>query len=280
MTFCCLALYKVVRSQTEAGFGGVDRTFKIFKIKRELVMKNLLTLFAAIVLTYSVSAQTSLGLKAGANFSNVTMTDQFNDLLNSNLRTGFQVAAFVDVPFGGMFGFQGEIGYVRSGAGFESIVPLSAANGGPYEFFDGVYEPGFYEGNLTLDYLDIPLMIKYIMRGRGVQGFLMAGPHLRFATGASLSDQRTFQAAGEGQVTYLNRELVIGSGANRTISGSDFGISFGGGVTIELDYGHIIIDARYFVGTSNLRNSANPDLAMSNRNIMLNVGYMFPLGGY
>lgn len=242
-------------------------------------MKNLLTLFAILLFSFSMSAQTSIGVKAGANFSNVTLSDQYGDLFDANLKPGFQAAAFIDIPFGGMFGFQGEVAYVRVGSGFESIVAVSSANNGAYEFFDGGNDPGFYSGQLSLDYVDIPLMIKYNLRGRSVQGFLMAGPHLRFATGATLSDQRVNTVEGE-QVTYLNRELVIGSGANRTISGSDFGISFGGGVKIELDYGHILVDARYYLGTSNIRNSANPNLEMSNRNIMVNVGYMFPLGGY
>jgi hypothetical protein len=240
-------------------------------------MKTLFNIFLLGLIPILSSAQMSLGIKAGANFSQTSLTDDAKVFFNSNFKPGYQVGAFLDIPFGGMFGVQAEVFYLKAGSRYESIV-----EGNVITFLDveTTYDVmGIWSSRLNLDYLDIPIMLKYNFRGRSVSSYLMAGPHLRFATGASMVDQRVTPQTGTAQ-TASNRAINIGSGPNRSILSSDFGISIGGGLAFELDYGFIVVDARYYLGMTNIRNSKNPAEKMNNRTAMINVGYMFPLGGY
>lgn len=248
----------------------------IKNIKKEIIMKNLFITIAFFAFPALLLAQTSLGFKAGANFSTVSLTDEVKNDFDNNMSIGYQVGGLVDIQFGGMFAVQAEALYVRRGSSFRSKVDVSTVTFLTETVaFDNV---GEYSSNVQLDYVDIPIMLKYNFRGRAVSSYVMAGPHINFAVGARLANQ-TLESANDTE-TANNNSLNIGTGRNDAIKSSDFGISVGAGLAFELDYGHIVLDARYYLGMSNIANSNDPSAKLNNRSLMVNIGYMFPLGGY
>jgi len=235
-------------------------------------MKNLLNTLLVIAFPIFLTAQTSIGIKAGANFSNFSMSSQLQDDFNSNLTPGFQVGGVLDIPFGGMFGVMVEGLYTRRGDAKRSKVDFAYLENGV------AIDQGILKVRTHLNYVDIPIHLKYNFRGRSVSTYLMAGPQLSFALGGENNNLII-----EGSVqdyTLPNQRLEFGSGRNDDLKSSDFGISLGAGMAFELDMGSITLDARYFLGMTNLANSSNPADAFKNRTIMINVGYLYPLGGY
>lgn len=110
-------------------------------------MKKLIV--AAITLfvgTTAFSQSIDLGVKAGANFANIT------DASGLSNKTGFQAGVFGGVKFSDKFGIQADILYSQQGAEFDF-------------------------GKFDLDYVNIPIVVKYyLIQGLNVQ----VGPQFGF----------------------------------------------------------------------------------------------------
>jgi len=235
-------------------------------------MKNLFVTLIALAFPMFLFAQTSIGIKAGPNFSNFSMSSQLQDDFNSNLTPGYQVGAVLDIPFGGMFGVSLEGLYTRRGDSKRSKVDFAYLENGV------AIDQGTLRVRTHLNYMDIPIHLKYNFRGRSVSTYLMAGPQLSFAL--SGNNNNIVIEGSQRDYTLPNTRLEFGSGRNDDLKGTDFGISLGAGMAFELDMGFITVDARYFLGMTNLANSSNPADTFKNRTIMINLGYLYPLGGY
>lgn len=246
-----------------------------------------------------MTGQSGIGFKAGVNFSNHALSQQQKDNWNANLTPGFQAGAFYDMSFGGMFGLQIEALFTRRGTARETKVPLYFENFISNTTAQGFTRVGDLTGNVDykehISYVDFPVMFKFNLRSRGISPYFMAGPQLSFALSARQKDifyegsMDNYILNGTGFVyentvlvedAIANTELEIGTGRNDYIRPSDFGIALGAGLSIELDFGYIVADLRYYIGMSNIRNSNNPILDTKNRSVMINVGYMYPIGGW
>ena len=110
-------------------------------------MKKLIV--AAIVLfigTTAFSQSIDLGIKAGANFSNIS------DASGLSNKTGFQAGIFGGIKFSSKLGIQADILYSQQGAKF---------NGGDFD----------------LNYVNVPVVVKYyLFHGLNLQ----AGPQFGF----------------------------------------------------------------------------------------------------
>lgn len=198
-----------------------------------------------------------------------------------------------------MFGLQIEGMFTRRGSARETKVPLYFENFLVRTDAQGVTRVGDLTGNIDykehISYLDFPVMLKFNLRGRGIRPYFMAGPQLSFALNASQKDifyqgsMDNYVVSGTGLVyentvtvedAIANTELEIGTGRNDYFRPADFGIAVGTGLSIELDFGYIVADVRYYMGMSNIRNSSNPIFDIKNRSVMINVGYMYPIGGW
>lgn len=265
-------------------------------------MKKIIIFTIIILVPFMAMSQSSIGFKAGANFSNYGITSEAKNDWNSNLTPGFQVGAFYGIEFGGMFGVQLEAMYSRRGTAYRSKIDMSYAisiddsNPNNQTITLATGETTYKE---HISYLDFPLLFRYNMRGRGIRPYLTAGPQLGFALSATRKDQLVDGTISTHQYfpvenqyllepitstsdfhTFDNARMEIGSGRNDEIISADFGIVLGAGLEIELDFGSLLIDARYYMGMSNISNSADPAQAIRNRSLMVNVGYVVPLGMY
>ena len=116
-------------------------------------MKKLI-LVAAIAVSGVSNAQT-FGLKAGANVSSISNTDE------SKSKFGFYGGAFVNIPLADTFSLQPEVLY----------------NG------KGVKSDGSDDISINLDYISVPVMFQYKATP---QFYLEAGPELSFLVSAKV----------------------------------------------------------------------------------------------
>jgi hypothetical protein len=259
-------------------------------------MKKLIfTLAASLFISAFAMAQSAIGIKAGPNFSNFKLSKEIGDLYNTPMMIGFQAGAAYEITFGGMFGMQIEGYYARRGSGYRAKALVTEEIS--WNPSTGVAEDFQFRESFKhqVEYIDIPLLLKYNLRGRSVQAALFAGPQLSFATAAIQKDRVlegtvfTIQVNPDGSesivdsrpnsIAFDNVNLELGDGPLDFFKKSDFSIVLGLQVGIELDMGQLVFDARYIVGTSNIRNSSNPLNTIHNRSIGINIGYMYPLGG-
>jgi hypothetical protein len=216
-------------------------------------MKKITTVFVVCILSiWTATSQDfnddppekkwSFGIKAGI---------QYNEYNGAGLEEGssgaasFHIGGLVEYKLSGKFSLQSEAVFMRNGNFFENVDmnnTLSVA----------------IDGELTVDYLNIPLLAKYyIKRGWSIE----AGPQLGIRIGERQQVESLFE---DGTMTTENETAYLTSGVN---------LSVGLGTTYEFSNG-IFASARYVRGITN-ESTRGSDLKVKNENFQLSVGYKF-----
>lgn len=142
-------------------------------------MKKLMIAVVAIFVgTTAFSQEIDLGIKAGANFANIT------DASNLSNKTGFQAGIFGGIKFTDKVGIQADMLYSQQGAEFDG-------------------------GEFDLTYINVPIVVKYYL----FQGLnLQAGPQFGFI----VEDKITFDVFGDisrkAKAEEFDMSAVVGAG--------------------------------------------------------------------
>ncbi len=118
---------------------------------------------------------------------------------------------------------------------------------------------------LRLQYVELPLLLKFALSGGRTRPELFVGPSLAFELGCTLD---VFPDGSSNPADCADVGLQTRS--------PDVGIAFGADVEIQLGSGHFIIDGRGIVGLRSFDDS-EADLDFRNRILALMVGYRFSL---
>ena len=206
-------------------------------------MKKLFTLmFILFAFVSFTQAQMQIGPKAGLNIANVGG----DDAGSPDSKMGFAGGFFFMYQFSNMFAIQPEAYYTMKGAKEK-------------ESFEGVT----VEATLSLDYIEVPLLLKLIIpiQGSSVHPAIFAGPAVGFKTTAKAK----LEAGGES----IEEDL-------EDIKSTDFGLVFGGGVGFPVGNNELGLDVRYILGLSTWDDSADP-ADLKNNVINFNVYFGFSL---
>lgn len=182
--------------------------------------KIILTLVLALGFGF-VSAQEkedmAFGAKAGLNLANITNAD------GSSTLVGFHVGFFAEFMLGENFAVQPELLYSTQGAEFD-------------------------DGDLKLDYITIPVMLKYYV----ADSFsLEIGP----------------------QVGFLVSAEEVGVDIKDDVKSTDFGVNFGAGYDVTPN---LIIGVRYNLGLSRWQEALFPGESESENSVFqISLGYRF-----
>jgi len=199
--------------------------------------KTALLVMAGIVLVAAANAQVSYGLKAGANFAKMAMSDG-NDSESSSSTTSFHLTGFAEIPAAPNFAIQP--GLSLQGKGGKGAV-------------DGI--------TFNIMSVEVPVnAVYYIPTGPAVRLFLGAGPYL----GVNISG--TTEADGD------KRDIEFGSEDDQ-IGRIDYGINLMAGFKLA---GGFLVNAGYGMGLGNLLNMPQgSDFDLKARNSVLSVGVGF-----
>ena len=190
--------------------------------------RSVLIGFTLLLFIFSNAQNARFGLKAGLNISNINS----NNTGNLDPKAGVNAGALVNIPLQYSWAVQPEIYFSSQGAKY-------------YSYNDG------YEHQLILNYVNIPLLIQYKLRG-GV--FLETGPQVGFLTDAK-------DKVGS---------IETGNVYNSDFKNVDFSWSFGLGYKSISGLG---VDLRYNPGISNVNNLGNEIL--HNNVLQLGLFYLF-----
>jgi hypothetical protein len=208
-------------------------------------MKKYFTLLLILAAFTSLSlAQMQIGPKAGLNIANIGGSDA-DKLVGESLdsKTGFSGGLFFMYQFNKLFAIQPEAYYSMKGA---------------------TYKIGSGDLTITLDYFEIPLLLKLIIpvEGSNVRPAIFAGPAIAFNTTAKV----------KGEADGQTEEMDIKDYTKST----DFSLVFGGGVGFMVGNNELGADVRYILGLSTWDDESDP-LDLKNNVININVYFGFSL---
>jgi hypothetical protein len=168
-------------------------------------------------------AQASLDLKGGVSFA--TLSNKSPDWKS---RTGFAIGAAFD-PGSGLIGIQPEALYVQKGVNFDGTP--SASSDAP-----------------RLGYIDVPILLKVILRTPAIQPMAYAGPSVNFRVSCSLN----------------------GVDCKDATNSTDYGVVLGGGVRLGGSHG-FTVEGRYTWG---LKDVHDPGAGLKNatRTFLMLIG--------
>jgi len=211
--------------------------------------KSMLVLYALLVCA-GVTAQTGkvkIGVKAGLNISRLASDE--NELESSD-KTGFTAGVMAEIPLAENFAIQPEVLYSQQGMKFS--------------YSDIDVQNSHYNSTIRLNYLNIPVMLKYyVVKGLSVQ----AGPQIGILLKADNKYQDNF-------LGYENQE---------TFNLSDYANGIDTSVNLGLGYqfqDRFYADLRYNISYSDIFKDASPDTYvinsdMKNRVFQITIGYFF-----
>jgi len=204
-----------------------------------------------LLLCATITAQTEkvkIGVKAGLNIASLTFDE---NELESSQKTGFTAGIMAEIPLAKNFSVQPEVLYSQQGMKF-SYSDIDVAN-------------SRYKSTITLNYLNIPVMLKYyVLKGLSVQ----AGPQI----GILLKSNNKYQDNFLGYDNHENYNL------------SDYTNAFDTSVNLGLGYqfkDKFYVDLRYNISYSDVFKEANSNgnyvinSDMRNRVFQITIGYFF-----
>jgi hypothetical protein len=171
------------------------------------ILVTILALAAAP--TFAQSTVTG-GVKIGVNFSKLTFSEEGDEDLTTDSKTGLAIGGFVDVPITELFSFQPEI--------------LYSQKGGKQEI------PGLGDSKVKIDLVQIPVLFKASFAGTSVRPFVVAGPGFGFVTSAKIEEPDVDDLDIKDDVASVEVSGIVGAG-----------VQFGRGI-IEFRYDHGFTD--------------------------------------
>lgn len=210
-------------------------------------MKKTMLILCTLFLGVTVMAQTQkvkIGVKAGLNISSLTFDESE---LNSSGKTGFTAGIMVEVPLAKNFSLQPELLYSQQGA--------------KTSFSDVDVKNSNFKSSIQLNYLNIPVMLKYyVIKGLSLQ----AGPQIGILLKANNKYQDNFLGY-ENQESFNLKKYSVGI---------DTAVNFGLGYQFKDKF---YTDLRYNLSYSNVfkegdtNHFINND--MKNRVFQITIGY-------
>lgn len=205
----------------------------------------LYTIFVSITVM-AQNQKVKIGVKAGLNISSLAFDE---NEMNSSSRTGFTAGVMVEIPLAKNFSLQPEL--------------LYSQQGGKTSFFDSEVTNSNYKGTIELNYLNIPLMLKYyVAKGLSVQ----AGPQIGILLKANNKYEDNF-------LGYENHESF---NLKDYSTGIDTSVNFGLGYQFKDKF---YTDLRYNISYSNVFKDGDANYFinqdMKNRVFQISLGYFF-----
>lgn len=210
----------------------------------------LLVMVGALIGVSQVHAQTmDIGAKAGVNFANIGGDTEFD----FEGKTGYHAGIIAEILFSERFSLQPEFLYSAQGAKME----VSGNELGiPYRL----------ESNISIDYLDVPVLAKYYV----IDGLsLELGPQVGFL----LKGEQEYDISIGGDTETATEDI------KNDLETFVFGLAAGVGYKIN---DGVVINARYILGLSNIQKSDESfdeenlkDISLKNYVLQFSLGYMF-----
>lgn len=215
-------------------------------------------LFMFIFQSHFIIAQISVGIKTGLHLGDARVEGLADNFLpDPTVYAGGIVGGIVEIPMLNGFSFRPEIQYVQKG--FQAMEQI------------GITEIDIPVGaglKTRLNYVEMPLLIKYSTGSEKAKFYAVAGPGFSYAAQAWVRPVvRTII-----DFTLPRQDLDLSANMYRRWEASAIG---GIGGEFKAGNGKIFTDVRYTYGLSNLFDNPIIDVRLKNQGLSLSAGYTY-----
>ena len=214
-------------------------------------MKKIYTLITLLALTISANAQTTLGMRLGANYSNVhfSANDDKND---TKSKFGPTAGVYVNIPVNKETSIQPELLYSSQGFRTKENLDLGGLNHD-------------IEAKFKTDYITLPVFVKYkIQNGMTFE----AGPQLSYFYLGRYTIQEDIRNE-QGIIKTSSTRIDLKDDVDNF---KDLDFSVVGGIGYDFKFG-VSINARYTYGITNFTKS--DDVKLRNNYFSLSLAVPF-----
>lgn len=231
----------------------------------KLLAKILSVSFLMLISFTLVSAQVSLGLKAGLNLAkDHTDNDEIREL--TEYMPGLYFAVPVEFQLSENFAIQAEPGFMQKG--MKMVAETT------FEYEPGQFQTMSMDTRTKFNFLSMPILAKGRFGPEAVKFFVVAGPEVGYALNAKTKVEMTVT---NGTTETINETEDIDFEEDE-IDRFDYGLIFGGGVEARLGPGWITLDGRYNLGLNNyIQNEGEEASKLYHRGIGVLIGYKVPI---
>jgi hypothetical protein len=186
-------------------------------MKTRFVVGAIAVLTAALIAPADVDAQITIGLKGGANFSDLSnVADQWE----TASETSFVGGAYALIGFGGKFGIQPELLYSQRASTLTDPVEGAA--------------------KFATDYIEVPLLLNYRLLTGLIEPQIYAGGSVSFETQCQITPEGETQGDCSDLIEQAETSSTLWAGI------------VGAAVDLDLGIFEFGVDARYNYGFTNL----------------------------
>ncbi len=226
-------------------------------------MKNLKFISAFVIVFFScviTYAQVSVGVKVGSNFADTRVNGLIGNVAPEQTTfTGFTAGIVAEVPVIDNLSFRPELNYIQKG--------FTVAQTFDFDLL-GIDMPIGAKARTRINYIEMPLLLKYSIGSEVAKAYVIAGPNIAYAANAQLRPVATLLI--DFNLPRVNIDLSSDIYQRWEISGT-----LGAGGELKAGNGKIFADARYNLGFNNMLNNPIVDLRIKNQGINVSAGYAY-----
>lgn len=260
-----------------------------------ILRRGLLTAFQIIVvaavcslaaLGQSEEREVHIGVKAGLSLPNLVGGSDQEITKDYKSRFTANFGGFVDIQLKKNTSLQIEVDYAPQGGKRNGIQPVTQPIPGLPVLPAGSYYFANFKNTAKLDYIEVPVMLKYRARKEKAVGYYVnGGPYMGFLMKATTVTSGT-------SPLYLNNAgtvpVLIGPGTpfpaipfdaktdvTDDLNRFNFGVTGGGGITFKHGKNYAFIDGRVAYGLTTLQKDTVNDGKSRTGNVVFSFGYAF-----
>lgn len=222
-------------------------------------MKMIIGIVTLILIsTFTMTAQTEIGLRTGAAFNSGNITGSVGDILpDTKSHLGYSVGIYADISIKDNFSFHPELSFTSRG--------FSMNEGTNFEML-GINIPVGVRAETNMKYVETLGLFRYKIGSGALKAFVEAGPGVGFATSAYIQPKATLLL--EFNLPRVDIDLS-GDTYNRT----DITANIGTGIEYDTGQGIIGANIRYSHGLANVLNDPLIDTKITHQSVNLGVSY-------
>ncbi len=241
-------------------------------------MKTTAILILILTVCESLSAQISVGLSIGNNFSKIINNTHYGNYPNLiepdeeeySFTNGLFVGIPVEVSFTDRLSLFTTFSYLQKGTEFNSTISLT----------DLYTVQG--SGTTKYNYLELPLQAKFYILKNKAKIYFMAGPSIGYLINVRNKYNSTIHNFQTGTITYENVDNkqkskdLKNSGFNRL----DISLAMGIGCDYKISVGKIYLNINYINGLTNMLKQGDGFAVgpkQNNRGFTATLGYLIPI---
>ena len=223
-------------------------------------LKFVALVFVSFLFTYKMNAQISVGVKIGANFADTRVSGVLGTFApEQKVYTGFTAGIIAEIPMTSAISFRPELNFIQKGFQIRESFDVSVI---------GLDLPLGGSARTRLNYIEVPLLIKYSIGSEQAKFYAIAGPNVAYAANAELRPRATF-------IVDFNLPHIPINLDNDLYNRWEVSGVIGLGGEVKAGQGKIFMDGRYNLGFTSMLENPIVNLDIKNQGFNISAGYAY-----